>query len=212
MAAVTEQTRTRSSSTYIFQQLADRGKTSGVVPGTDDARDWFRDEAMKLKRVDAQRIMKDKANLQNKMTMVDVGRMYSFFYDPKHKKTLPYYDRFPLIFMMEMYNDGFLGMNMHYLPPMYRARLMDALYSIEMKDNMRESKKLKMSYQLMKSAGKFKYYNPCVKRYLTNHVKSRYLYVPYEKWDIAVFLPTERFSKKGKSAVWNESKKQIQGK
>lgn len=212
MAAVTEQTRKRSSSTYIFQQIADRGKAQGLVPGSEEARDWFRDSAMSLTRVDTTRIMKNKANLQNKMTMTDIGRLYSFFYDPKHKATLPYYDRFPLIFMMEMYSDGFLGMNLHYLPPIYRARLMDALYAIEIKDNMRESKKLKMSYQLMKTAGKFRYYSPCVKRYLTQHVKSRFLYVPYEQWDVAIMLPTERFSKKGKSTVWNESKQQIRSK
>ena len=212
MAAVTTETRTRSSSTYIFQQIANRGKAEGLVPGTEEARDWFRDSASTLKRVEAQRLMKNKANLVNRMTMTDVGRMYSFFYDPKHKDTLPFYDRFPLIFVMEMYSDGFLGMNFHYLPPMYRARLMDALYQIEKQDNVRQSKKLKMSYNLMKTAGKFKYFNPCVKRYLTSHVKSRFLYIPYEQWDIALFLPTERFSKSSKTKVWSESKRQIRGK
>lgn len=209
--AVTSQTRKRSSSTYIFQQIAQRGKAEGLVPGTEEARDWYRDTASTLGRVDVQRIMRNKAQLNSRVTQADIGRMYSFFYDPKHKKTLPYYDRFPLVFIMEMYSDGFLGLNMHYLPHTYRARLMDALYSIERQDGVKKSVKLRMSYNLMKTAGKFRYFNPCVKRYLSNHFKSRFLYIPYEQWDVALFLPTERFSKKSKTNVWRESKQQIRG-
>ena len=39
-----------------------------------------------------------------------------FVYDPKYKKTLPYYDTFPLVLPLERYSDGFLGLNFHYLP------------------------------------------------------------------------------------------------
>ena len=48
-----------------------------------------------------------------------------FFYDPKFKKTLPYYDTFPLVLPLETYNDGFLGINMHYLPIPLRVNLLD---------------------------------------------------------------------------------------
>ena len=108
------------------------------------------------------------------MTELDVGRMYMFQYDPKGKDTLPYYDIFPLIFVLERYNDGFLGMNLHYLPPIYRARLMDRLYAIERMDQVRESKKLRLSYGLLNSVAKYKYFRPTVKRYLNNHVRSRF--------------------------------------
>ena len=36
------------------------------------------------------------------------GRMYNFFYDPKHERTLPYYDRFPLAIMIAMTPDKVL--------------------------------------------------------------------------------------------------------
>lgn len=197
--------------TYIFQKISKEGKASGVQPSTEDARDWYRDRAMQTKNVNVQKEIKNKARLQNKMTQMDIGRMYHFFYDPKYKDKLPYYDRFPLIFVMEKYKDGFLGLNMHYLPLVYRARLMDQLYTIEKNDALRQAKKLKMSYALLNSAKKFKYFRPAVKRYLNNHIKSRFLAVPYEEWDIALFLPTERFRKAKKQKVWAESKKQIMG-
>ena len=37
------------------------------------------------------------------------GRLNMFFYDPKYKKTLPYYDTFPLVLPLENYPDGFLN-------------------------------------------------------------------------------------------------------
>ena len=50
-----------------------------------------------------------------------------YFYDPKHKETLPYYDRFPLIIMVGPAPRGFIGLNLHYLPLATRAKFLDAL-------------------------------------------------------------------------------------
>jgi len=195
--------------TYIFQQIAQRGKAEGITPGTEEARDWFRDAAAEVGSVNVQREMRNRERLQNKLTMQDIGRMYMFQYDPKHKQKLPYYDRFPLIFVMEKYNDGFLGMNLHYLPHIFRARLMDRLYNIQRVDRLRDSKKLRLSYSFLSTASKFRYFQPTVKRYLNTHVRSRFLYIPAEEWDIALMLPTERFKKTTKNNVWRESRKRL---
>ena len=37
------------------------------------------------------------------------GLLNMFFYDPKGRNTLPYYDTFPLVLPLEEYPDGFLG-------------------------------------------------------------------------------------------------------
>jgi len=197
--------------TYIFQQIAQQGKAEGQLPGDEEARDWYRDTAGAVKQVNTRRELRNKERLFQKMTELDVGRMYMFQYDPKGKETLPYYDIFPLIFVLERYNDGFLGMNLHYLPPIYRARLMDRLYAIERMDQVRESKKLRLSYGLLNSVARYKYFRPTVKRYLNNHIRSRFLWIPYEEWDIALMLPTERFRKGKKSRVYRDSKKLILG-
>ena len=195
--------------TYIFQQIAKEGKAEGITAGSEEAKDWFRDRASEVASVNVRKEIRNRERLYNKLVPMDIGRMYHFFYDPKHKDTLPYYDRFPLIFVMDRYKDGFLGLNLHYLPPVFRARLMDRLYSITRNDVVRESEKLRMSYNLLAGAAKFKYFSPCVKRYLFNHVRSRFLYIPAEEWDIALMLPTERFRKSKKFTVWRDSKKTI---
>lgn len=197
--------------TYIFQKIAQQGRADGVAPGTEEARDWYRDAAQEVKSVNTKAQLNNRDRTYNKLVKTDIGRMYMFQYDPKGKDKLPYYDTFPLIFVLEKYNDGFLGMNLHYLPPTYRARLMDRLYDIERDDTLRESKKLKLSYQMLNSVARYKYFRPTVKRYLANHVRSRFLYVPAEEWDIALMLPTQRFKKGRSSRIWRDSKSIIQG-
>ena len=56
-----------------------------------------------------------------------IGRMYFFKYDPKTKDKLPIYDVYPLVFPIEDYADGFLGLNIHYLDASSRLRILDKL-------------------------------------------------------------------------------------
>ena len=132
-----------------------------------------------------------------------------FYYDAKHKDTLPYFDRFPMIFPFKKVDGGFLGINLHYLPLLYRAKLMDSLYELTSNDRYDETTKLRLSYKLLESASKYKYFKPTVKHYLTDHVRSRFLYVYPSEWDIALFLPLERFQGATKQVVWSESRKAI---
>lgn len=194
--------------TYIFQKIATEGKAQNFSDD-EESRDWYRDKAQSIKSVNMKRELRNRDRAFSKMVETDIGRMYMFQYDPKGKDTLPYYDVFPLIFVLEKYSDGFLGMNLHYLPPIFRARLMDKLYQIERNDALRESKKLRLSYGLLNSVSRYKYFRPTVKRYLNSQVRSRYLWIPYEEWDIALMLPTQRFRKKQASVVWRDSKQFI---
>jgi len=127
----------------------------------------------------------------------------------KGRKTLPYYDRLPLIFPFKMVKGGFYGLNMHYLPLPLRAKLMDALYETTNNKAYDETTKLKINYQILSKAAKFEPFKPCVKRYLTSQVQSKFMYVYPSEWDIALFLPTERFVGASKSTVWSQSKKKI---
>ena len=92
--------------------------------------------------------------------------MYTFFYDPKTKKDLPYYDRFPLIFKIKNVSGGFLGINMHYLPPQLRARLMDALYPLVTNRKYDETTRLRLTYDVLNSAAKYRFFKPTIKKYL----------------------------------------------
>ena len=191
----------------VFDDLLAKGVRAGEIPArTDSARDWYRNRARTTRVTPDRLIRSDRERLTSR---VMIGRMYHFFYDPKHKKTLPYYDRFPLIFPFKRVRGGFLGINLHYLPLRLRAKLMDELYTLSRDNRYDENTRLRISYNVLNGAAKYKYFKPCVKHYLTPHVKSRFLEVYAAEWDIALFLPTERFVGANKRAVQSDSRKMI---
>jgi len=191
----------------IFDKLISKGVRAGQVPArTESARTWFRKAAQGVTTVKEAALLKDKSRATTRPL---VGQMYMFSYDPKHKETLPYYDTLPLIFPIETFSGGFYGINMHYLPLPLRAKLMDALYDLTNNKRYDESTKLKLSYQILKGITKARYFKPCLKMYLTNHVKSQFMHVHPSEWDIALFLPTARFAKKSMAFVHSESRKMI---
>lgn len=151
-----------------------------------------------------------KKNLRT-VKQPEIGRLYMYVYDPKHKKTLPYYDVFPMTFVMDFYSDGFLGMNMHYLPPLLRAKLMETLLHHQKTITRRGKKEeyLNISYQVLKAAGANKYFKPTIKRYLSEHVRSPFAEVLEPQWENAMFLPVEQFRKKGRAEVWSDSKAEL---
>lgn len=195
----------------LFSDILIKGIRAGYIPNrTKAAREWFRNEAKSTGAVNETKLMKDsKGQYRNR---VHPGRMYHFFYDPKHKKTLPYYDRFPLIFMIGPAENGFMGLNMHYLPPPLRARLMDAFYTITSNDKFNKTTKLQMTYETLKGASKFKWFKPAIKRYLNNHVRSKFVTIDAADWDTALFLPTARFVGSSKTQVYKDSRRIIRGK
>ena len=99
------------------------------------------------------------------------GRLNMFFYDPKWKKKLPYYDTFPLVMPLEKYSDGFLGINLHYLPIGLRIQLLDSLVDFSNNVKFDESTYLRITYAKVKA---IKEAHPTIKRYLAGHVKSNF--------------------------------------
>ena len=192
---------------YSFDKILARGIRAGQIPArTRDAREWYRDTAQAT-RVAPNAVMKGEATKLVSRPLI--GRMYLFNYDPKMKKTLPYYDRFPLIFQVGPAQGGFMGINMHYLPYQFRAILMDRLYDLVSNKKYDESTRLRVSYNILKSASRYKYFKPTLKRYLNEHVRSRFLQIDSVEWDIALFLPIERFTKKTKEVAWRDSRRAI---
>ena len=198
---------------YVFQKIAKFGKADGIDQSVrqKDARTWFRNQAMAVKSVNRNKFMQDPDvdNFETKIDEESIGSMYSFFYTPKHKDTLPYYDMFPLVFVIGPKTGGFLGINLHYLPPVLRAKLMDQLHTITNNRKYNNSTKLVVSYELLAKASRFRYFEPCVKHYLFDHVQSKFLRIQPEYWDVALMLPTEKFVKADADTVWNKSRSQV---
>ncbi len=190
-------------------KLLDRIKASlakeGLTAGTNASRTWLRQKVKDLKPT-SRALMADRDRLR---TNSIIGKMYFYFYDPKTKDSLPYYDRFPLVIPIENYKDGFLGMNLHYIHPKQRIILLDKLSDTASNKNYDKNTKLRISYQFLSSASRAFEATPCIKRYLYAHIQSRFLEISADEFDIAVMLPVESFVKASTSKVWSDSRKKF---
>jgi hypothetical protein len=192
----------------VFDDLITQGVRAGQIPArTDAARAWYRDAAKGKRNVNERTLLAgDKTRLQSK---IRPGDMYMFQYNPKYAETLPYYDRFPLIFPFRVQADRFWGINLHYLPHNLRAALMDSLYDLATNQRYDESTRIQGSYSVLNRAARSRWIEPCVKQYLFSQLESRFFYVYPSEWDIALFLPLERFAKASKTQVWSQSKRSV---
>ena len=190
-------------------KLLDRIKTSlakeGLTPRTNASRAWLRAKVKDLKPTSSG-LMRDKDRLKNTSM---IGKMYFYFYDPKTKDTMPYYDRFPLVIPIERYNDGFLGLNLHYIHPKHRMILLDKLSDTMSNDTYDEKTKLKINYRYLAAASRIFEANPCIKRYLFTQIESRFLEITADEWDIAAMLPLESFVGATTSKVYADSRKKF---
>lgn len=155
------------------------------------------------------RSIKNEKQRHNKRFVL--GGLYFFYYDPKLKAELPYYDKFPLVIPLEKYNDGFLGLNLHYLPIKYRIAFMDKLIDYAVLNENDDPKRIRVTYELLKMSKRFREFRPCIKRYLTHHIGSKILTVMPEEWDVALMLPVQQFKKAQPKEVWQDSINEIKG-
>lgn len=163
--------------------------------------------------------MRDKLNLNPKLNVnpseqktkikykddFSVGNIYIYIYDPKTKATLPYYDKFPVVILLQVDTTGFLALNLHYLPPKYRLVFLYKLLPFATKDKDNSIKKLNVTYELLQAASQLKEFKPCLKRYLFGHVKSKLYKIPSDEWEMVSLLPSNSFEKASAQKIWEDS-------
>ena len=193
----------------LFQKLELEAFRAGINPRTQESREWFRKRIQRLTRVNREQLMRED-EITRKATH-SYGSMFMYFYDPKTKDKLPYYDTFPLVIPVEPAEGGFRGINLHYLPPILRAKFLDALLDATNNKKYDETTKFRLTYNILNGARKMRYLKPCFKHYLLNHVKSRFAEVPAPEWEIATFLPTAQWKKASAGRVYSDSRKVANG-
>jgi len=162
---------------------------------------WYQDQIKRLGSTRPESLLKGSSLTST----IIPGKMYLFAYDPKFKNVLPYYDKFPLVFPFRKVKGGFFGINIHYLPYLARFKLLGALTDL-ISSNESDDTKLNLSWRILVASSKFSAAQACVKHYLTQHIESRFLNIPYQDWLTASQLPIERFVGADKSQVWRDSK------
>ena len=173
------------------------------------SRSWYSQQVLLLSKqgLTPQKMM--KADPSTMSATVLPGRLYMFFYDPKLKKELPYYDRFPLVFPFSKVEGGFLGLNMHYLPYPLRVVLLDRLMVFANNTRMDQTTRLKYSWQMIDGISRYAAASPCVKHYLMDHVRSPFKQVYSKDWATAMLMPVEKFEKASKEKVWIDTRRKL---
>lgn len=157
-----------------------------LTEAAQESGSWLKDKIQSLK---------NKFRVFSQTSYPTVGNMYLFSYDPKFKQVLPYYDMYPLVIPIEFYANGFLGINLHYLPPAGRAALMSSLKKVATDDKYNDKTKLNISYEIVNLYSRqFSGVQNCIKRYLYAHVRSPFHQVSSQDWDKTVMLPLQKWS------------------
>jgi hypothetical protein len=195
----------------IFEKTLEAAQAAGYEPNTDvDASLWFKRKLTKLSYKPIVPIIRESprkvATLPKNERRV-IGRFWTYHYDPITKATLPYYDKFPMSLILEVNRNSFDALNFHYLPPFHRTLLYRKL--LPFKRKYAEGERIRMTYDMLKSAKKFKAFRPAYKRYVKEGVKSRFLEIKPEEWEIAMQLPTQKFVGESAQNVWKESRRKI---
>ena len=170
--------------------------------GRNRSTAWFRNKIKELGDPTPSQLLRDG---DVSSTPFD-GLLNMFFYDPKMKKKLPYYDRFPLILPIETYSNGFLGINFHYLSMPIRVRLLDRIMKFANNKKLDDTTFINADYQRLKRVREIK---PCLKRYLNSNVRSRFRKIKADEFIVAALLPVQRFKKKSDQFVHAKSRGMI---
>lgn len=165
-----------------------RNLSQNIKQTSKSASDWFKN------------MVKDFGHKTSIKTFVNTkgpvaGQMYFFNYDAKYKDVLPYFDRYPLVFPIKFTDKGFLGVNLHYLPPNERLGILAFMDSIKDNDKYDEPQKMAQQQRFLESFYTNTRYKVCVKRYLWGHVVGRnFSYVDPKDWAYVAVLPFEQWS------------------
>jgi len=173
------------------------------VAGTERSVQWYQAQVRKLGTINVNKVIRE-GNLTN---IIFPGEMYLFRYDPKTKEQLPYYDIYPLVLPFRKVPNGFLGLNLHYLPYGVRMFTLKQLNQFINNQRMDETTRVRLSWRLLESSVKFEPAKACVKHYISEQMQSRIMKIPYPDWVIASQLPVERFIGANKSTVWRDTRR-----
>lgn len=202
--------------TSKLTELAQNKSAAQLEMMSRESVQWLNKKVSLLKNPGSMRrdIAAEKDRYRNKFllgtnTKFLLGGLYFYYYNPKTKDDLPYYDMFPLVMPLEKYSDGFLGLNFHYLPPKYRIVFLSKLMGRAIYDENDEIRRVKITYDILQATRRYREFRPCVKRYLHSHIKSRVLAVMPDEWDVACMLPVQAFRKAPASTVWQDSLQEI---
>ena len=144
----------------------------------------------------------------HKVSRPTPGKVYAYQYDAKHKDTLPYWDKYPLIVFLGFYKSPksntllMHGLNLHYIPPKARQQFLeDLLKQYANTKTITNSTKLNIDWSKVKG---FQGADKMIKAYLPAHIKGPIIEIKPSYWANVVLMPLQQFLSNGKKFSANK--------
>jgi len=177
----------------IFDELREEAH------GRDLSIRWYRQKVQELlPKPQVRRMIREGYKTQKVTVRPNFGMMNLFYYRPKGAEKLPYYDIFPLVIPMgRRLNDGFVGINFHYLSVPQRWLLLERLSMFQMPSELDSFDSEEGAGEVMalfwSKIRRKRGVKPIVRRYLTKNIQSYFLKIELSEMLIALAIPMERF-------------------
>ena len=160
---------------------------------------WYRQKVQELlPKPQVRRMIREGYKVQKVTVRPNFGMMNLFYYRPKGAEKLPYYDVFPLVIPLgRRLNDGFVGINFHYLSVPQRWLLLERLSMFQVPSELDAFDTEEGGGDVMalfwSKIRRKRGVKPIVRRYLTKYIQSRFLKIELSEMLIALAIPMERF-------------------
>lgn len=161
----------------IFEQVKEKAQGNPT-------REWYRTEVFAAKTIQyednpGKLITEERVDEQgdvlkrDKNVMRAYPRLFSLMlygYKAKYREELPYYDKFPLAFVLDVNPKSFFAINLHYYTPSQRIGIVQSL-----------------------AENKIPRFERGAHKYLLSEVKTPYLHLAEQEWETISVLPLEEF-------------------
>jgi len=161
----------------IFEQVKE--KTQG-----NPTREWYRTQVFAAKTIQYENdpgklVTEERVDEQgdalkrDKNVMRVYPRLFSlmlYSYKAKYREDLPYYDKYPLAFVLDVNPRSFFAVNLHYYTPSQRIGIVQSLVE-----------------------NKIPRFEKGAHKYLLSEVKTPYLHLAEQEWETICALPLEEF-------------------
>jgi hypothetical protein len=175
----------------IFDTIQEEKESYKLSNGENPSYIWFNEKVKELISI-SESPSELLSKWERRANKVQLYRFNMFFYDAKTKKTLPYFDMFPLVFPLRRFGDSFTGINAHYLPPAFREDFFNIYNRFAVNDEFDETTLYRMTWSKI---SRFKIMRPLIRKYSLTNIKSRFLVLNADEVPTALALPLTRLVK-----------------
>ena len=172
---------------------------------------WYRQKVQELlPKPQVRQMIREGIKTQKVTARPNFGMMNLFYYRPKGAEKLPYYDVFPLVIPLgRRLNNGFVGINFHYLSVPQRWLLLERLSMFQVPSELDAFDTEEGAGDVMalfwSKIRRKRGVKPIVRRYLTKYIQTRFLKIELSEMLIALAIPMERFY----TGKWGGKKRMI---